>query len=48
MKKKATMERAPQISQKPSAKLPLSVISQTPSGKFPEPFILSCSHGELQ
>jgi len=46
--KKAALERAPQFSQKPSAKLPSGVISQIPSGKFPEPFTLSCSHGELR
>ncbi len=48
MKKKPTKNHAPQISKKPSAKLPSSVISQIPSGIFHEPFILSCSHGELR
>jgi len=36
--------RAPQISQKPSAKLPSSVMAQKPSGIAPVPFTLSWSH----
>ena len=37
-------DRAVQISQKPSGKLPSAVIGQTPSGKSPAPFNLSWSH----
>lgn len=37
-------ERAPQISQKPSAKLPPSMMAQPPSGTLPVPFTLSWSH----
>jgi hypothetical protein len=36
-------DRAVQISQKPSGKLPSAVIGQTPSGKSPAPFTLSWS-----
>lgn len=37
-------ERLPQISQKPSAKLPSSMMAQPPSGTYPVPFTLSWSH----
>ena len=37
-------DRAVQISQKPSGKLPSAVIGQTPSGKSPALFTLSWSH----
>jgi hypothetical protein len=46
MKKQVTGERALQILQKPSTKLPASVISQTPSGKLAVPFTLHWSYYE--